>query len=90
MKTILSLLAATAAAEKSQWLTNFDEMLTQVGCQNGPKKCGATNFLAEYGEECGRYRGCYSPNSFEHEKCTDVAQWQCFKKCDETQALDPL
>ena len=81
---------ATAAASKSKWLTNFDEMLAEVGCFNGPKQCGAENHLAQQGEECGPFRGCYTPKDFDHELCIDVAQWQCFKDCPEGQALDPL
>ena len=64
---------ATAAASKSKWLTNFDEMLAEVGCFNGPKQCGAENHLAQQGEECGPFRGCYTPKDFDHELCIDVA-----------------
>ena len=90
MKTILSLLAASATASKSPWLTDFDGMLAQVGCAAGPKLCGATNFFSTGGEECGPKRGCFSPTYFDHESCSDVAQWQCFRECPAGQALDPL
>ena len=90
MKTILSLLAATATATKSPWLTDFDGMLAQVGCAAGPKQCGETNFFSTSGERCGPKRGCFKPAFFDHESCIDVAQWQCFRECPEGQALSPL
>ena len=74
MKSIFNLLLATAVADKSRWVTDFDEMLAGVGC-SAPKQCGASNFLATSGEECGPGRGCFSPPYFNHEMCIDVAQW---------------
>ena len=57
---------------------------------DGPKQCGANNFFKESGEECGAKRGCFSPTHFDYEGCVDVAQWQCYRECDEGQSLDPL
>ena len=89
MKIVLSLLAATAAASKSRWLTDFDGMLAGVGCF-APKQCGASNFGQASGEECGPQRGCFTATHLNWEMCVDVAQWQCFKQCDEGEQLDPL
>ena len=89
MKIVLSLLAASAAASKSRWLTDFDGMLAGVGC-SAPKECGASNFGQAAGEECGPQRGCFTASHLNWEMCIDVAQWQCFKKCDEGEQLDPL
>ena len=89
MKIVLSLLAATTAASKSRWLTDFDGMLAGVGCF-APKQCGSSNFGQAAGEECGPQRGCFTADHLNWEMCVDVAQWQCFKQCDEGEQLDPL
>ena len=71
--TTLCLIAAKVAADKSPWLTNFDEMLAKVGCMDGPKQCGETNYFSTSGEECGAKRACFRPTNFDHEVCRDVA-----------------
>ena len=75
MKIISALLATTAFASTSPWVTDFNGMVASVGCSNGPKQCGATNFLGGSGEECGYGKGCQSFSGIDHEACIEVAQW---------------
>jgi len=79
MKTIFAIAPLAAAVDVSgsnslsPWVTDFSGMLAQVGCNNGPKQCGATNFYATSGEECGYGSGCMSAPGFDQEYCTEVA-----------------
>ena len=73
MKSISAFLATTAFASTSPWVTNFDGMLAAVGCTNGPRQCGATNFLSDAGEECGSGRGCQRYSGIDYEACVPVA-----------------
>ena len=79
MKTIFAFVPLVTAVDVSgsnslsRWVTDFDGMLAQVGCTNGPKQCGATNFYATSGEECGYGSGCMSAPGFDQEYCTEVA-----------------
>ena len=75
MKSISAFLATTAFASTSPWVTDFDGMLAAVGCSSGPRQCGATNFFAESGEECGYGRGCQTYSGIDHEACIEVAKW---------------
>ena len=84
MKTILAITPLAAAVDVSgsnslsPWVTDFSGMLAQVGCNNGPKQCGASNLFATFGEECGYGSGCMSTpgmslTGLDQEYCTEVA-----------------
>lgn len=83
------LVFATAFASSSPWVEDFRGMLTQVGCRNGPKMCGYDNRYGDGGRFCSAGEGCVD-FGFGWEICDDVYPWQCFRKCDEGQVLNPL
>ena len=92
--TINALFAAVAVAKSSPWVTNFDEKLAEVGCGNGSKQCGASNYswssiFSSSGQECESGKACSDGGGF-WESCRPVSQWQCFRKCPPGQALNPL
>ena len=95
MKSTLSaFFTAAAVAKSSPWVTNFDEKLAEVGCPNGPKQCGATNYswssyFSYAGQECESGEVCSDGGGF-WEQCRPVSRWQCFRKCPTGQALNPL
>ena len=78
----------TADESLSPWVTDYEGMLAQVGCQNGPKDCRSTFDTDPDPVYCGSGETCYITAFGQF--CTDVAKWQCHRECPEGQVLNPI
>ena len=82
-KLTLAAVATTAQAYKSQYYTDWDQTMTEIGCENGPVQCGDDG-------ECGEGYGCLILDSVA--VCEDISKWLCYKpnECKNGQVMNPL
>ena len=80
-------LASISNAYYSRYWKNWDEVIAEVNCQNGPVACGQDDSGAD--EFCMRGYVCGNHPIFGIQ-CDDVARYQCKLTCDPGTTLHPL
>ena len=79
---------AAAGQSLSSWVTDYEGMLAQVGCRNGPKDCRSPWDTDPNPVYCGSGEACFITEFGQF--CTGVYDWQCYKECPEGQVLNPI
>ena len=79
---------ATAAKPNNSWLLDYEGMLAEVGCRNGPRDCRSYYDINPDPVYCGTEGACFI--NFLSEFCREFYDWQCFLNCPEGQVLNPL
>ena len=74
-KLVLAAIATGANAHKSKYYTDWDWMMEEINCPNGPVECGDDG-------QCGEGYACLN-TSFGASVCDDISKWTCYMKCED-------
>ena len=85
---VVSELAATARGILSPYLDDWDAIMAEIGCEEGPLVCGVDENGAG-GEICDEGYACFR-SSIGVELCDNVYPAQCSRECPEGTVLSPL
>lgn len=80
-------MATTSRAIFSRYWNDWDNMMEEISCPNGPTTCG----VDEYGSDifCGTTNAC-NPDGDYGPECENVSRYMCSKTCPEGEVLSPL